>query len=281
MPPKKKYSEDQYVSVAADYNGMFTCPACSVVFTSYKPLYNHYYNYSVRSKDISHPGLLHEDKRRCQHSGVTPTLSPVVDAVVDLSSSAHTDTQEAARFETIRKVSSYSDHKQTVPSQDQEESTAALRSSEASPSACPIPLHQLPKQCRSSVLVNGYLQNKVSLQKLQAAAAMEACCSGTEAYLDAPTIRSIRGKALLELHPDKNSSLDSADCNEVFNKFQERIDKLLYTTLDNSAYFWEHLVQESIAAVAYLSFVAGWQAGQGCTDQIQERAPQNNDIAHV
>lgn len=260
-----KCSAKHYVRVKRNEEGVFACPGCSLTQSNYKKLYNHYYIQSGKN-DPKHPGLL----RRCQYQQAE--VSPEGQCVGGTSQ---------GRFGSASKLSSEGDSNNVTftPSQDQalgstpaafselvEQSSAAAPTQAIVDIACPVSVHQLPKECRSSVLVHGYLQKKVPLQQLQAAAAMENCCSGTEAWLDASTIHSIRRKALIELHPDKNPGQDPTQCNNIWNNFQDRINNLLHTTWETNAFFWEHLQQESVAAVAYLSFCDGWK--QGCKHNV-------------
>ena len=129
-------------------------------------------------------------------------------------------------------------------------------------------IHHLPSRCKHSILVHGHLQGKVPLEQLEAAAA--ECYSGHEAWLDSATIQSIRSEALLALHPDKNQTLAAEYCNNLFNLFQQRVYNL--TKSSDAALFWESLVDESVAAVAYLSFCFGQasQRAQDCQNKREE-----------
>lgn len=260
MAKKRKFDQDLYVRVAKNNSNLYTCPGCAVTCTNFKKLYNHYYFQSVK-QDSRHPGLLTEDKgnlasqAQAVPSSDSTSRQPTCNrAAEEQSESWQGNTPEHANLKAKR-----SSNADSLPSHCKVDALSAAQTNPLERSGCPVSLHQLPKECRCSVLIHGHLQIKVPLEKLQAAADVESCCTGAEAWLHRETIISIRSKALLDLHPDKNMSQDQTECNDLFNKFQERLDKLLHTTAETQSYFWEHLVRESFAAASYLSYCAGWQ----------------------
>ena len=242
-----------YAPVVVGSTGDYRCPApgCSFSHTVYRQVYNHYVFASRRRNPTGHVGLLCPAKGLKRHSTqITPTHSQGC-----RSEDKSTDAAELAQS-----ISQDSCSSNTEESVDADFNALEPQFLSALSSVQIHKLHSLPSQCKCSILIHGHLQGIVSLEKLHAAAA--DCYSGTEAWLDASTVSTIKSKAVLSLHPDKNQNLPPSYCNNLFAQFHQRVDDLLHSTDDTV--FWTSLVNESVAAVAYLSFCHGQATPNTC-----------------
>lgn len=229
-----------YVTVLVRGDGAFGCPApsCAFLHKVYRRVYNHY---TFSSESTGHTGLLCRTEATADHPPQgQPSCIAAAAAAPDIAQSDSQDTTSDIDIEALA----------DAPHAPATEIQSSLEFVQARD------IHSLPAQCKSSVLIHGHLQGIIPIERLHAAAA--ECYSGTEAWLDRATVDAIKNKAVLSLHHDKNQHLRASYCNDLFARFHQRVDSLVNTT-DDAAY-WESLVHESVAAVAYLSFCLGQAA---------------------
>lgn len=267
MPKSSKSSPKSsrtYVPVVVMSDGAFKCPVvgCFFVHTVYRQVYNHYGLASQRLDPAGHIGLLCRADCCKRNSAQAIPRCPQ-----DLTP----DPGDTAAAGVVCAVTHASSSSSTEASADAHHSVSAPEALSALSSVQGHRLHTLPHQCKCSILVHGHVQGIISNEKLHAAAS--DCYSGTEAWLESSTVHSIKSKAVLSLHPDKNQNLPAAYCNDLFAEFHQRVNDLLYSKDDTL--YWTSLVHESVAAVSYLRFCQG----QATLHASQENLSQG--LSHV